>query len=216
MQQMIEWFGTLASVVVAVSLTMRSIKRLRILNLAGSALFAAYGAAIGSAPVLALNLFIVCIDAWYLLKMRRERSSFSLLHVDIAGSEYLKSFLEFFGKDIARFAPEFRREELEGSRAVFVLRDMVPASLAVYRRAADGAIELLLDYATPAWRDYRNAEFFFEAAARDISGGGAAAFRARASTRAHEAYLERMGFAKSAGGAWEFSPRTRPQASPGT
>jgi hypothetical protein len=200
----IEWFGTLSSVVVAISLTMKNIKRLRILNLVGAALFAAYGAAIGSIPVFALNLFIAGIDAWYLAKMRRERSTFSLFHVDIGRSEYLKSFLDFYRKDIARFAPEFRLEELEGSDAVFVLRDMIPASLAVYRRGEDGAIELLLDYATPAWRDFKNAEYFFAAAARDIAGGGRTIFRARATTKAQEDYLGRMGFAQASSGGWEL------------
>jgi hypothetical protein len=205
MDALIGWFGTLSSVVVAVSLTMRNLKRLRLINLAGSAMFAAYGAAIGLVPVLALNLFIVGIDAWYLARMRRERSAFSLLHVDIERSEYLASFLEFHAKDIARFAPEFRREELEGSRAVFVLRDMVPASLVVFRREEGRAIRLLLDYAPPAWRDYRNAEYFFGAAARDIAGGSEAVFRARASAKAHVRYLERMGFAKAADGWWELT-----------
>lgn len=204
MDALIGWFGTLASVVVAISLMMRNLRRLRLLNLAGSAMFAAYGAAIGSVPVFALNLFIVAIDAWYLAKMRRERSAFSLLHVDIERSEYLASFLEFFARDIARFAPEFRRDELPSSRAVFVLRDMMPASLVVYRKAEDGAVDLLLDYATPQWRDYRNAEYFFDAAARDIAGGATAIFRTRASAKAHVAYLERMGFARAAGGGWEL------------
>jgi hypothetical protein len=204
MDALIGWFGTLASVVVAVSLMMKNLKRLRLINLAGSAMFAAYGAAIGSVPVSALNLFIVAIDGWYLAKMRRERSAFSLLHVDIESSEYLADFLGFYAKDIARFAPEFRQEELEGSRAVFVLRDMVPASLVVYREAEGGAVDLLLDYAPPAWRDYRNAEYFFGAAARDIAGGGGAVFRARASAKAHVAYLERMGFRRAAAGGWEL------------
>jgi hypothetical protein len=204
MDALIGWFGTLASVVVAISLMMRNHKRLRLLNLAGSAMFAAYGAAIGSVPVFALNLFIVGVDSWYLARMRRERSSFSLLHVDIERSEYLAAFLDFFAKDVSRFAPEFSREELAGSRAVFVLRDMVPANLVIYRRGEGGAVELLLDYATPAWRDYGNAEYFFGAAARDISGGSKALFRARASARAHVAYLRRMGFARRADGGWEL------------
>jgi hypothetical protein len=204
MENAIEWFGTLSSVVVAISLMMRNIRRLRLLNLAGAALFALYGLAIGSIPVFALNLFIVLIDLWYLLKMRRERSSFSLLHVDIERTEYLRSFLDFYARDISRFAPEFKREELEGSRAVFVLRDMVPASLVIYRKALDGAIELLLDYATPSWRDFKSAEYFFAASARDIAGWGKALFRARAATKIHEAYLERMGFLKASSGYWEL------------
>ncbi len=204
MANLIEWFGTFASVVVAISLTMKNIKYLRILNMVGAAFFAAYGVAIRSIPVFALNLFIVGIDAFYLVKMRRERAAFSLLHVDFEKSEYLRSFLSFYAKDIARFAPEFKAEVMTGSSAVFVIRDMVPASLVIYRGAGEGRVELLLDYAPPAWRDYKNAEYFFSAAARDIAGGGACSFLARATTTAHRAYLERMGFAPTADGRWEL------------
>jgi hypothetical protein len=204
MDSLIAWFGTLSSVVVAISLMMRNLRRLRLLNLAGSAMFAAYGAAIGSIPVLALNVFIVAVDAWYLERMRRDRSAFSLLRVDEPLFEYLASFLDFFAKDIVRFAPEFRREEVAGSKAVFVLRDMMPAGLVIYRRAPDGAVDLVLDYAAPPWRDYRNAEYFFGAAARDIAGGAPALFRARASAKAHVSYLGRMGFERTAEGVWEL------------
>lgn len=210
MMQYVEYVGTLASVVVAISLMMKNLKHLRLLNLAGSAIFAAYGAAIGSMPVLALNLFCVGADAWYLYKMRRERSSFALMRVEPGESEYLESFLGFYARDIARFAPEFGTEDYSGSSAVFVLRDMVPASLVIYRKAEDGAIELKLDYATPAWRDFKNAEFFLEAAARDIAGAGQALFRARATTKAHAAYLRRMGFRQAGADRWELelsSPR---------
>jgi hypothetical protein len=203
MLQFIEYFGTLASVVVAISLMMKNIKHLRLLNLAGSSLFAAYGAAIGSVPVCALNLFCVGIDAWYLLKMRRERSAFALMRVEPGESVYLESFLGFYARDIARFAPEFGAEDY--ASAVFVLRDMVPASLVLYRKAPGGVIELLLDYATPTYRDYRNAEYFFEAVARDIALSGGTVFRARATTAAHRAYLERMGFARSPSGLWELA-----------
>jgi hypothetical protein len=204
MLQIIEYFGTLASVVVAISLMMKNIKRLRLLNLAGSGLFAAYGAAIGSIPVCALNLFCVGIDAWYLVRMRRERSSFALMRVEPGESEYLESFLGFYAGDIARFAPDFANEDLQGSSAIFVLRDMVPAGLVIYRKTDDGAVALLLDYATPAYRDYKSAEYFFDAAARDIAGKGKAIFRASAATKVHQAYLERMGFAKTESGGWEL------------
>lgn len=67
-----EWVGYLASVVVAISLMMSNIKKLRWWNLIGAALFVAYGMAIGAYPVALVNFFIVLIDAYYLLKLYRE------------------------------------------------------------------------------------------------------------------------------------------------
>ena len=67
-----EWVGYLASVVVAISLMMSNIKKLRWWNLIGAALFVAYGMAIGAYPVALVNFFIVLIDTYYLVKLYRE------------------------------------------------------------------------------------------------------------------------------------------------
>jgi hypothetical protein len=67
-----EWVGYLASVVVAFSLMMSNIKKLRWWNLAGALLFVAYGLAIGALPVALVNFFIVLIDAYYLVKLYRQ------------------------------------------------------------------------------------------------------------------------------------------------
>ncbi|MCL1065958.1 YgjV family protein [Shewanella olleyana] len=70
-----EWVGYLASVVVAISLMMSNIKKLRWWNLIGAALFVAYGLAIGAIPVALVNFFIVLIDIYYLVKLYREPES---------------------------------------------------------------------------------------------------------------------------------------------
>ncbi|MDT3322170.1 YgjV family protein [Shewanella sp. SP1S2-4] len=70
-----EWVGYLASVVVAISLMMSNIKKLRWWNLIGAALFVAYGVAIGAYPVALVNFFIVLIDTYYLVKLYREAGS---------------------------------------------------------------------------------------------------------------------------------------------
>ena len=197
----LEIFGTFASIVIAASLMMKNLKRLRLINLAGALLFALYGLGIKSLPVLVVNAFIACIDAWYLLRLRRERADFSLLHIGRDGAEYLDAFLAYYKADIGKYAPSFVRESATDAEAVFVLRDMVPASLVLYRRRDEGAIDVVLDYAVPAYRDYRNAEFFFAAAAKDIAKGSEARFYERSGTKAHVAYLEHLGFLPAEGAA---------------
>ena len=61
-----EMLGYLASVFVAVSLTMRSLTKLRVINLIGSLLFTAYGLIIGAYPVATVNAFIVLVNIYYL------------------------------------------------------------------------------------------------------------------------------------------------------
>ena len=72
-----EWVGYLASVVVAISLMMSNIKKLRWWNLVGAALFVAYGLAIDALPVALVNFFIVLIDAYYLVKLYKAETKMS-------------------------------------------------------------------------------------------------------------------------------------------
>ncbi|GIU06778.1 MULTISPECIES: YgjV family protein [unclassified Shewanella] len=72
-----EWVGYLASVVVAISLMMSNIKKLRWWNLVGAALFVAYGLAIDAIPVALVNFFIVLIDAYYLVKLYKAETKMS-------------------------------------------------------------------------------------------------------------------------------------------
>ena len=113
----LELFGTFASIVIAISLMMKNLKRLRYINLAGALLFALYGLGISSIPVFLVNGFIVFIDLWYILRMRKEQARFSLLHIGQTDSEYLKAFLDHYRADILRFHPSFKAEEATDSEA---------------------------------------------------------------------------------------------------
>ncbi|HOX48438.1 MAG TPA: hypothetical protein PLG14_04565 [Spirochaetales bacterium] len=223
----LEIFGTAASLVIAASLMMRNLKRLRLINLAGSLMFALYGLGIKSLPVFLVNVFIVLIDAWYLRRLRLEVSAFSLLRAAPGDSAYLAEFLRFYAKDIARHVPGFSLEgpggaaanggtaegagaeggAAGGTEAVFVLRDLVPASLVVYRKRGEGVYDILLDYAVPASRDYKSAEFFFDVASKEIAGGAEARFYTRSSVPVHERYLKRLGFVASDKGGEEAGPK---------
>ncbi len=61
-----ETLGYVASIFVAASLTMRSLTRLRVINLVGSLLFTAYGLIISAYPVAVVNAFIVLVNVYYL------------------------------------------------------------------------------------------------------------------------------------------------------
>ena len=66
-----EVLGYLASVLVALSLTMRSLFKLWVINLAGAMLFTVYGLVIGALPVAALNFFIALVNIYYLHQIFR-------------------------------------------------------------------------------------------------------------------------------------------------
>lgn len=70
---MVEILGYAASIMVAISLTMKDIVKLRVLNFVGCGLFTAYGLAIDSMPVVITNGFIACVNVYFLLKMQQEK-----------------------------------------------------------------------------------------------------------------------------------------------
>lgn len=72
---MVEILGYAASIMVAISLTMKDIVRLRILNFIGCALFTAYGVMIDAWPVVATNGFIACVNIYFLAKMQKEKKT---------------------------------------------------------------------------------------------------------------------------------------------
>ena len=67
---LIEWVGYLASIVIAISLIMSDIVKLRIINTVGCILFVIYGIAVGAYPVAFTNLLIVFINSYYLYKLK--------------------------------------------------------------------------------------------------------------------------------------------------
>ncbi|GMM90571.1 MULTISPECIES: YgjV family protein [Vibrio] len=75
---MVEILGYAASIMVAISLTMKDIVRLRVLNFIGCALFTAYGVMIDAWPVVATNGFIAIVNVYFLAKMQKEKKTEAL------------------------------------------------------------------------------------------------------------------------------------------
>lgn len=112
----IEYFGTLMSVIVVVSLMQKNIRWLRIIN------------GIGAWPVLALNAVIFFVDLWFLTRMRNTDDHFDYLQVDGLKSAYVRKFIDFHNDDIRTFMPEFDSEDREGVKGCLILRDIRPVA----------------------------------------------------------------------------------------
>ena len=69
----LQLLGYAASILIATSLLMRSIVRLRLINMAGAATFSVYGFLIGAYPVAALNLMTTAINIVQLVRLQRRR-----------------------------------------------------------------------------------------------------------------------------------------------
>ncbi|MGF1731302.1 hypothetical protein [Photobacterium kasasachensis] len=70
----VELLGYASSLMVAISLMMKDIVWLRVLNFVGCVLFTTYGFMIDAMPVVVTNGFIACVNVYFLAKMQQERS----------------------------------------------------------------------------------------------------------------------------------------------
>ncbi len=191
----VEILGYVASAFVAVSLSMKSLARLRALNLVGALAFACYGWLLSAYPILIVNGYIAVINFVFLLKLRPGRSeAFELLAIRDADNRYLRRFLEFHAEDIRRFFPDFKLESEQDIQVVFILRDMLPVGLVICQRTDAETLTVLLDYVIPSHRDFRCAEYFYRSWRAVIDQEGVHRFLARADVDDHLNYLQRLGF----------------------
>jgi hypothetical protein len=187
-----EVVGYVASLAVVVSLSMRSILRLRLVGLAGSLLFLGYSIVIGAIPIAITNVVIIAIHAYYLRKLLAGRNEiFEILPVR-PSSLYLQRFLEFHDRDIQQFQPGFEYRADPECLPMFILRDMVPAGLLIALPHHDHTVEIRLDFATPQYRDFKLGRFVYS----NDSGlfGDPVCAWSDLWSEAHRVYLERMGF----------------------
>ncbi|MBW3569941.1 MAG: YgjV family protein [Gemmatimonadetes bacterium] len=196
-QLLYEMIGYVASALVAISLMMSSLLRLRLINLAGSAAFTVYGVLIEAYPVAAVNGIIVVINLFYLYRMLRTREYFRLLSVE-PDSQYLRQFLSFYQREIRRFLPGFAYTPAPDDLAIFVLRDMVPAGLLIGGREQGGRLCVTLDFVIPQYRDFKIGRYLFREEREFFRARGFHEIESDPGTREHAAYLRRMGFAPGA------------------
>ncbi len=187
-----EIIGYVASGLVVLSLTMRSLLRLRLINLVGAAVFTVYGVLIDAPPVWIVNGAIVVIDAWELRRMFASGPErLEVLEVD-PGSAYVRRLLERHADDVARFVPTFDGPR-DHHRAHLVLRDGVVAAIVLLRRTADNEWMVDLDYALPQYRDYTSGRFVY-AKGEIWRALGAGTVVSAPGSDEHRRYLTRMGF----------------------
>ncbi len=192
------WFeivGYAASALIVVSLTMKSILRLRLIGLAGSLTFLVYGVLIEAFPIVLVNSIVVVIHAYHLRHLLGAKDElFTPLFVR-KESEYLKYFCRFYAQDIRRFIPDFVYAPADDQIRVFILRDMVPAGLFIADGAGDGEMEVKLDYVIPDYRDLEVGRYLFSPKSGVFAGTTCRRVWTRADTEAHAGYLRKMGFA---------------------
>lgn len=193
MPSLLEWIGYAASLIVLVSLLMTSVKRLRWINLFGSLIFAVYGILIGAIPVGAMNAGIVLINAYFIYQMYAKKDYFTLMQMTNE-TEYFNHFMNFHKENMKSFM--IVEDDLGNPNylKIFTLRNTVPAGLFVCKVIQPSTLEILVDYVTPAYRDFKIGRFLFEDQKDYFKNQGYSKLISKPGNEKHQSYLKKMGF----------------------
>ena len=204
-QNYVEFIGYTGSVLVAVSLMMKNIYYLRRINLIGAATFSTYGLMVGAIPVFVLNGFITLVDLYYIWEAKKSKEYFTLHPISDSHESYLNKFLEFYGKDIYIYFPDFAPSLIEKDKSFFILRNLIPVGLFAYREINSNEIIIDLDYAIPDYRDLKNARFVYFAQSNHFKKKGYKKLVANSNIPAHKKYLTKIGFTETPINSGSFS-----------
>ncbi len=186
-QLILELIGYVSSVLILISLLMTSVVKFRVINAVGSLIFTVYAILIASYPTAVLNFCLVLVDLWFLWKVLRKSTMFSLERVtpdDTAAAH----FLRFYRDDIRHYFPEVETgADLQG---FLVYADANPVGMLLARELESGALEVVLDYSCPSHRDCSVGTFLYDSLAQ----AGVKRLLTQTREEKHVHYLRRMGF----------------------
>ncbi|HID38405.1 MAG TPA: hypothetical protein EYP36_02690 [Calditrichaeota bacterium] len=200
-----ELIGYTGTVLIAASLMMNSIGKLRKVNLAGASTFAIYGLLVGAFPVFVLNCFISLVDIYYLVRMKLEKDYFELFRIFRSDNPFLLRFVEFYQDDIFRFFPSFQLDRKQKDYIIiFILRNMMPVGLFIARPIEDNNLHICLDYVIPRYRDLKTAHYFFQRTHTIFDELNCKYFFVHSEVKQHIKYLKKVGFnaAPEKGNGW--------------
>lgn len=200
-QTFYEIIGYAASILIAISLMMKSLIRLRILNGIGALVFVIYGFLINAYPIAFLNGLIVVIDMYYLVHMLQRSDYFTLMKVN-HDSTYLQFFRKFHQDDIQHFFPSFSYQPQSEDLVFFILRDIVPAGVVIIRPEGNTG-KVLLDYALKDYRDFKIGSFIFDDNADVLLEQGINTLVAESQVPEHARYLRQVGFERIQDGLYQ-------------
>jgi hypothetical protein len=191
----IEWIGYLASVLVALSLTMSSIIKLRWINLVGATLFTIYGFIIGAIPVALVNGFIAIVNIVFLSRLLNKKEAFKLFKVN-PENKILREFLEYHKREIKKLAPDFNFNNISSGYNYLIIRNMDLAGVFIGEMTDKNKLFVQLDFVAPKYRDFKLGDFIYNRDSDIFKGEEIKEVEGEAKTKAYRTYFERMGFEK--------------------
>ncbi len=190
---LIEAVGYIGSALVLVSFLMVSVVKLRIVNSIGSIIFTVYAFIIHSYPTAIMNLCLVLINIYYLVKLRNTSVDYEMVKIN-KDESLVKYVLERYGDDITKCFPGISMD-FTGADTGYAICHQGKTVGIMIGEFRDGVMEILLDYTIPEFRDFSIGKFLIS----KLPEEGVKTLVYRGSDENHKAYLSRMGFLQKNG-----------------
>ncbi|MBI3686914.1 MAG: hypothetical protein HY241_06135 [Actinobacteria bacterium] len=209
----LEVIGWMGSALIVISLAQARVLRFRVLNLLGALLATGYNGWLSIWPFVAMNAVIAAIDAYWLVRLLRERHDADTYQVvELAANDrYLRYVMRLHLTDIRTFQPGVTWDpQAPGRSAFLVLRRDQTVGVVIVRDAGSGIGQVEIDYVTPQFRDFTPGEFVYRHGGV-LAGCGFHRVVAPTDMPSAATYYPRVGFRRE-DGRWvrEVAPATQP------
>lgn len=155
----VELFGYMGTALVIISMLMTSVVKLRIFNICGSFIGMLYGIATNTWPNVILNLSLITINVYQLLRLRFAKNKF--IHVKTDSSDKNLSYFKFlYSDDIIKFYPDYNFRKDENDEAHLVYRDNELVGILIGTRE-ENTLDIHIDYVTPKYRDMSISKYLY-------------------------------------------------------
>ena len=189
----LEIFGYIGTALVLLSMMMTSVVKLRLFNTVGSCISMIYAFLSGAWPVVFLNLGLIIINVWQLIRLNRTETIFECIPVN-ADDKSLEYFLTYHGNDIAQHFPDYKLKQGPNTEVYMVYTAGESVGVLVGTRDFD-TLNVELDYSTVKYRDCSVGTFLYE----HLKKTGIKKLIAEGKGEFHNQYLIKMGFAEVSG-----------------
>ncbi len=195
---LIEAIGYTGSALVLVSFLMVSVVKLRVVNSIGSIIFTVYAFIIHSYPTAIMNLCLVMINIYYLVKMSNtgeNARSYDLVRTSTTDSMLLYT-IDRQKDDIEKCFPGTSLDFSDADVAYLVCHSGKPAGIFIGKKARENAVDILLDYCIPEYRDFSIGQYLFA----QLKNEGINSLTYSGPDNNHAEYLSKNGFVKNSNG----------------
>ncbi|MBR5356402.1 MAG: hypothetical protein IK121_05735 [Lachnospiraceae bacterium] len=191
-----EVIGYVGTALVVLSFFMSSVYKLRVINTIGSLVSIVYGLLVNVYPTVLLNVCLALINIVFLWKhlSKKNQKIYNAKEVN-ANDPLVSFFLTEHKGEIEKFFPNFKNDGSEFDLARIIFCEDTFAGLLLGKKKNEDELEIKLDYATPAFRDFSVGKYLYE----ELKKNGIKKCKFMADVPGSLVYLKKIGFIENSG-----------------